>query len=1555
MKKKLLSVLLTVCMLILGVLGFVGCGGETPTPQKLPAPVVTLAENVATWEANTDADRFEISIDGNLSYVENTVVRKTLTNGQTLKVRAVGNGVAYLTSDWSNSVTYTESTPTPQPVKLGTPVVTVSETGLASWSAVANASGYVYKINGGAETPTTALSLQLANGQSITVKAVGDGTNYTDGDWSNSVTYTESTPTPQPVKLGTPVVTVSETGLASWSAVANASGYVYKINGGAETPTTALSLQLANGQSITVKAVGDGTNYTDGDWSNSVTYTENTPVPTQAPTYLGIVVSAEEPRQNDVPEGLLLGMAPMYNTGISLEAALRAFLEDSNNALGENVPIASDYAIYSAVGNTVYVQIWLENPDQNTILSLKLNGTKYQSGGALQSFFVEDGNSYLNCVYVAITIPNGSYNEISYEVTEIEYVEGTNISQDGKSVMIDEENDTVTIGLPYQQGLPTATVSNQSSTATSISFDVNVVDEDDFVNLVDGWLRVIIYNQNNEILGQQKLANGNNTVTFNNLSADTYYNVMVFVLGDTHDGNGVYVHSLDNTYHQTQSVISCELQSQTLQNEQTGKYYPVINVEAELSDASFTFTKVEVCDWGGTVYYTGDFDGLANITDGLLNGKQYVVKVYYENSLGVEQLYTDYVYVERLDYPWILEPCLQYGLMDDAILGFDFGDNKSNFDNLTIRIIDEYSKQYLAEDAIYLIDNPNAVAELEAQWQNYGEGWEELYDRWYKLDQAQGKINEYYPNVEKTEWQTELAKGIYSYEYVCGEDEQFFKVGNKYYVVLDGYQSQRVNDYSWKYVLTADFDMNDGAGVEEGRTIIDGWFDIKPAIGKNDYLFEEEFTLDEENGMVYLEVKSRNNLGDESYRNLGYVNQIVLADGYEIVCVLWTQDEPNHAIDEAAWLAAIKNALLVGEDVHSVFPLGELEPISFDIDDVEMPTSLVGNFDIRFTYIMYGKTYTQENPYTWDGSTIAYTVIGKLPQASININTKPVEDYGAYEIVIPNQVENGRWSYYSLEVKDGDGNPVGAYNQDNRIDRLSPDYSIRIKLDADPYVDYYTEGEWSDWFVCERGKVSAPIGFTQSYDVDGVTVAWQWIDRAEKYVYVINGGAEQETYETVISGLKNGDAIKVKAVPAIDSIFAESDYSELYTVIDMRTQLATPTNICVEDKMLMWDAVENASYYEIEYMPKEEIVVGESNSPEFYHLIIGKTYRIRACCEDVENYVASEWSEGFTYTVTLDNPTFNEIRRERVYWNSVENASGYNYKIGENGTVTSTRYYYVALADIPVGEKLYVQAYADGCESTEWVMIYHNVTVLDIPSVTVSGGVASWDAIENATGYVYKINDGEEISTTETSVSGLVSGDRIIVRAASTQNGYVDSEWSDERTQRPTMSAPVLDVSLFVSEGTISWGAVDGASTYEYDLDGFVNAILEMSVSDIQYGQSFKVRAVCDNGAYEQYGEWSELVVRVDTREQLATPVIAYDSETGLTVVANDSNVSCYEVIFGQDGLIIYHYPTGSGGTEVITQSFTFPSGENTVYVKAIPVDTLNYRESEWATVSINF
>ena len=79
----------------------------------------------------------------------------------------------------------------------------------------------------------------------------------------------------------------------------------------------------------------------------------------------------------------------------------------------------------------------------------------------------------------------------------------------------------------------------------------------------------------------------------------------------------------------------------------------------------------------------------------------------------------------------------------------------------------------------------------------------------------QDKIEEYYSDVTENEWRTLLEEGIYTYEFVLGEDEEFFRGdANNYYVVIPDFQTKRVNDSSWRILITADLDENTGEEIE---------------------------------------------------------------------------------------------------------------------------------------------------------------------------------------------------------------------------------------------------------------------------------------------------------------------------------------------------------------------------------------------------------------------------------------------------------------------------------------------------------------------------------------------------------------------------------------------------------------------------------------------------------------------------------------------------------------------------------------------------------------------
>lgn len=152
--------------------------------------------------------------------------------------------------------------------ELATPQVTINGDGEARWSAVPNATSYKCNVNG-TINETMCIVWRVKDGDSISVQAVGNGSTYKDSKWSTPKTYTkqggQGGGEGEKTKLATPVVTISEDGLASWSAIANATMYQYIIGSTIGT-TTETSIQLEANRSIAVIAIGGG-EYADSDQS----------------------------------------------------------------------------------------------------------------------------------------------------------------------------------------------------------------------------------------------------------------------------------------------------------------------------------------------------------------------------------------------------------------------------------------------------------------------------------------------------------------------------------------------------------------------------------------------------------------------------------------------------------------------------------------------------------------------------------------------------------------------------------------------------------------------------------------------------------------------------------------------------------------------------------------------------------------------------------------------------------------------------------------------------------------------------------------------------------------------------------------------------------------------------------------------------------------------------------------------------------------------------------------------------------------------------------------
>ena len=195
--------------------------------------------------------------------------------------------------------------------------------------------------------------------------------------------------------------------------------------------------------------------------------------------------------------------------------------------------------------------------------------------------------------------------------------------------------------------------------------------------------------------------------------------------------------------------------------------------------------------------------------------------------------------------------------------------------------------------------------------------------------------------------------------------------------------------------------------------------------------------------------------------------------------------------------------------------------------------------------------------------------------------------------------------------------------------------------------------------------------------------------------------------------------------------------------------------------------------------------------------------------------------------------------------------------------------------------------------------------------------------------------------------------DYITVCAKTEAAGYGNSAWSEEKYQRPVMEAPELVLNSLNTYGMISWSAVNGATSYEYELDGDLKTTWSAEIFDIQYGSTVRVRAVCDSGFYEQYSEWTELVTREDVRIKLDAPVAYFNSEQGgLMVLDNDDRGATYQVKFeGYDDLLMHYDAEHTGDYRCLTSTVA----GMIAYVRAVPHNTEAYAESDWTMVEISF
>ncbi len=1435
--------------------------------------------------------------------------------------------------------------------QLSKPFVVISEDGLATWTAVDNASGYIYKIDGGAEKTTLSTSVQLIDGQSISVKAVGDGVNYTDSDFSASQTYTSQNgggnegggggDTPTATALATPVVSINTSGLASWSAIPNASGYIYKINGGAEQLTSSRYVQLTNGQSIVVKAIGDDVNYTDSAYSASQTYTSQggdgggttTPVdPATAPTYLGILASNSAPNEGEgIPGGLASVTLPTLNAfyqtqSRTLDEALDSHFENADNYIGATLPTQSEYPLYSAAGQTVYIQIWLNNPEQYTILSMKLNGTKYQVSGGLSSFFIEEGGEHYNCVYVAVTIPSGSYVEKSYTVTDIEYVANTYINPDGTDEFMNE-NDTITIGLPYEATTPTVSDFTPTGLTYNSASATFTLSDRALVDACGGWIGVAVYDNYN-IMKNAAVTVGSNEVTVEGLAENTGYYVYVYVYGDLHDGRGVCEHTIYSFYFTTESVLSTfETEATYYQEwgfEELGEEADsglAVSVRAYFDSPTAEVTRVELYKGETLVqsvdefYYSTQFNDLLARTD-------YTVKLYYTDVEYTEHCMEQYVTTGSLEAPEIREEG-NYAFFNGAALTF------SSFENgflrvaiakdVSIRVYANMDEARYGEYILQICDNPNIVAETEAlaeYYQNAGDwsAYRELYVqlnnlRWAQDCMQNGDYSSY--GADKAKWQALINSKSATYTY---DSEDMFKNDFTMYVIVRDYFEKFGTDTCY-YEIMANVDFKDGNGFVKTELLSDSISLAQRNYSENGNSVEFAFSVDGYNVTVvptsYIEYK------ESKLATVSYTINLYTRNG-EFVDTLEVYDEVNwETLDEKAWIdryiAAMKGeAILPATEAEIIEELGWRA--IFEITNglqIETDPDYIGgsgNGTITEGEVVDG-TVTGGTVVDGNGNVVVGGGAGEKNIANL-AERQLLRDLLAYEYP-----EGDEYSFktqmlaHFMNHYESYDIVAGLETEDEKLEALIANSlnSIIVSVVNGSIQDVYN-------FMWSNHADTSPIfvGFESTIraymEENGVTSTVNWansyrrIMSFKEFEYFYPYGEYTPITVTIDPTKYKGGEYKVGVEFRFEDFFNWEDGSIRYEKVYMREenifQINGPMNaptVSFEDIYVatpqsnvdnFWDY-----YFVIEIVKEDETVVysgrwdtySNDRYNEAYALAIGYKVRARAMVNSgVETfYENSAWSDWLTFEgVTLEAPRFGEYNKENntISW----------YSNGQGGDYT-------------------------------WLY-----TINGNPSVSVG----RW----------------------ETTVA-LSNGDVLKVKAVAPEgSAYFDSEWATYTCvdNREAVATPI-NVTLSEDNKILSWQMpnTDNVDTSSWIL---YNNGVAMDMSDIyvsgesgtwscafyreELGAVYQVQAKSND--YEQYRN-SALSEAVAVEVTLANPTIKTANESMIYWDEVDNATSYwYKINDGEETKVVYGNSWESTLTrlELTKLGITLQSGDK-VYIQA--------------------
>ncbi len=262
----------------------------------------------------------------------------------------------------------------------------------------------------------------------------------------------------------------------------------------------------------------------------------------------------------------------------------------------------------------------------------------------------------------------------------------------------------------------------------------------------------------------------------------------------------------------------------------------------------------------------------------------------------------------------------------------------------------------------------------------------------------------------------------------------------------------------------------------------------------------------------------------------------------------------------------------------------------------------------------------------------------------------------------------------------------------------------------------------------------------------------------------------------------------------------------------------------------------------------------------------------------------------------VDIPEGIQIEGRTLTWSAVRNAVGYKIKVNDDEFETAENHF--TIPDAYYGRiEVSVQAYNEKKASDYSQTATFIITLkLNAPvNIVQNGNTITWDKVDNATGYIIKIDGIEFFTPTNEYTVEINEPAEIQVLAIGSEDEIIlPSEYSQVFFAKIVLAAPD---NLTESNGIISWSNVVGADSYIV----LVNDIEELATSNTSISLKYKyvgavnikVKAISGSDSYLD-SAYSFLEVTLPKLTLSAPQNLSIDN--GVLVFDEVEGASSYEI-----------------------------------------------------------